>query len=359
MLRALLEAADGSSVLHELALGPFPARVVVDARVVKTVTAGPFQGEDALFRLLLGNRRGIRSRPAESVDIGVEPGLGTTTALLERFDKAARDLERAAARAGGFARVWAVRYLALRTLVVGLPDDVKRVVRLLDGTRDLRTLLAESPLPPSLSLRVVERLLQEGALERADLDAAKDAFSAAVEAPVAPAETPATTSAASTPDRSWLQERAARTVPPEMKPAEPASAEPVPMPPVPMTSLPTTAPTTAPPTTTTTPTPTTPTTTTTPPTTTPPTTTTNAEPVVLSKRRPTTSTAGSLHLPNTAPKVKPELSTWLGPEDEFFAAHDLDDVPVPVAAGWPAWTLAALVLVGAVVGAVVARACVS
>ena len=80
---------------------------------------------------------------------------------------------------------------------------------------------------------------------------------------------------------------------------------------------------------------------------------------MLSKRRPTTSTAGTAHLPRATPRLKPELSTWLGPEDEFFAAHVVDEVTAPVAAGWPAWTLAALVLVGAVVGAVVARACVS
>lgn len=300
--------------MHELVLGAWVARVVVDGSVVKAVSAGPFAGEDALFRLLLSPRRAVRTQSMPSV-AAIAGEVGAASSLLERFDGWLRDLEKSALRAGGFSRVWAVRYLALKTVLNGLPDEVKRVVRLLDGTRDLRTLIAESPLSAPLTLRVVERLLQQGTLERADLDVV-DSAPSVVDAEEKPVDKGA--------DRSWLDERVTRppttTAPPSTTPTPP-SEEPL------VLEAKKPAPT-------------------------PPPTTTPTQPA------PTT-VAGTSTLPASVPSPKkPELTTWLGPEDAFFDSHAPAAAAPSPASSWPPWTLAALVVVGALVGAVVARACV-
>ncbi len=353
MLRALLEATEtgNAPVLHELALGPFPARIIVDGLAVRSVSAGPFSGQDALFRLLLVKRRGVRSRPVPPGSAIVGEGVGSPRDLLENFDAHHQELERLAGRAGGFGRIWAVRFAALKGVLAGVPEDVKRVVRLLDGTRDLRTLLAESPLPAPLTVRVVERLLQQGALERADLESAdlESAGRGVVEArePSGPVTTA---------DRSWLDERVTR-------PPQPAA-------PTTNTTTNTTTTNTAAATSTATTLAAALATTTAPASTalaaptalvsTPPMTMataanpTPAEPVLLERKRAPATTLSTLP---TLPSPRPELQTWLGPEDEFFAR-----VPHRAAGGaasWPPWTLAALVIAGAVVGALVARACVA
>ena len=319
MLRALLEAAEGSSaaVVHELSLGAWTARVVVDGAVVRSVSAGPFSGEDALFRLLLSPRRAVRTQTGVAVarpspDTWAVAGeVGAAAALVERFDAWSRDLEKSAARVGGFSRRWAVRYLALKTVLAGLPEEVKRVVRLLDGTRDLRTLLAESPLSTPLTLRVVERLLQQGTLERADLNGDDDDSNDAGSAPSVVDDVAAVEAAGA--DRSWLDQRA--TAPPAPAPAV-VSEEP---------------------------------------------------PLMLeAKKKPPepaapepATVAGTSTLPTALPSPKkPELSKWLGPEDEFFDSHAPAAAKLEPTTSWPPWTLAALVLVGALVGALVARACI-
>ena len=321
MLRALLEAADGPAAVHELFLGPFSAVVVVAEGQVLSARAGPFVDEDALFRLLLLPRRPVRSqidppRPSSS-------SLGAASELLDRFDAFARDLSRQSARAGGLTRVWAVRFVALKAVLQGLPDDVKRVVRLLDGTRDLQTLIAESPLPPPLTLRVVERLLQRGALERADLAADHDDDAVSSAPQVVDDATTAPPRAAGA-DRSWLQER--------------ESLPPAPAPPEPTTETPTT--------TTTTTEPTSPTTTSPEP----------AEPLLLHRRGHALSAAS---LPGAIPAPRgargAELSAWLGPEDAFFE-REVPATVEPPPETWAPWTLVVIVVAGACIGAVLALA---
>ncbi|MDP2342032.1 MAG: hypothetical protein Q8O67_13825 [Deltaproteobacteria bacterium] len=302
MLRALLEAADGPAAVHELLLGPFSARVVVADGQVLSARAGPFVDDDALFRLLLVPRRPVRSQTMAVASSG--PPVGSAAELLERFGAFARDLERQSARAGGFSRVWAVRFVALKEVLNGLPDDVKRVVRLLDGTRDLRSLIAESPLAAPLTLRVVERLLQRGALERADLK------------PDLPEVVAADDGGSLTADRSWLQDRTSKA--PEPAPPVLIAAAVVSETPAPIAT----------------------------------TTTTPAAPLVLERRREP-AMAGALPGAIPAPRSPQgaELSAWLGPEDAFFAE------PTAAPAEPPAWdpsTLLLLIVAGMCIGAVIA-----
>jgi hypothetical protein len=315
MLRALLEAADGPPAVHELFLGPFSARIVVADGQVLSARAGPFVGDDALFRLLLVSRRPVRSQSMTVTT--TDAPVGGSIELLERFGAFARDLERLSARAGGFSRVWAVRFVALKEVLLGLPDDVKRVVRLLDGTRDLRNLIAESPLPPPLTLRVVEKLLQRGALERADLHAEGAEVRDAVVDGTAQA------------DRSWLGERASKAPEPATTTTTdpPAPAPPPDPDPAPATTTTTTA-------------------------------TTTTDPVVLEKRREHPPMPGALPgaIPGPRAPQGAELSAWLGPEDQFF--KESEALPPP-AETWAPWTLVVLVIAGAAVGAVLALAFVN
>ncbi len=367
MLRALLEAPAGPPAVHELFLGPFPAVVVVADGQVQAVRAGPFVGEDALLRLLLLSRRPVSTQhdaPSETA----ETPLGSTSELLVRFDLFAGDLQRQSTRAGGLSRVWAVRFLALKAVLQGLPDDVKRVVRLMDGTRDVQNLIAESPLPPPLTLRVVERLLQRGTLERADLGDDDDDDGAV------PAEPSAQTRAAPTEavsaDHSWLQERTSR--PPEpSRPVEaatlstPLTAKRTSTPTAPMRAVTTAATvqpattvaaTTAAPPLSATPRVATPRLSAVAATTAPTAELSDAvasEPVLLEKRRglPGRSLPDAIPVPRAQGGA--ELSAWLGPEDKFFEpSTPIEAEPLT----WAPWTLVIIVVAGAAIGAIVAMA---
>jgi hypothetical protein len=345
--------------VFELRLGAFPARVLVDGDQLVAASAGPFAGHDVLVRLLLVPDRAAAARPLAGAVPAVR--VGAVDDVLAAIDVEVAELSKKAERVGGLDRVWGVHFAALRTVMMdsaaersakSFPDDVKRVVRLVDGTRSIAALLAESPLPPPLTLRVVERLLALGVLERADVADGVDgvaavdvAGGAVVVDAAAVVDAPARARGA---DRSWLEQRTSLLPQPAPQPsASTPSTSTSTSAPAPSTTAPTaTEPTSAPETSTTAPT----------------AETSATEPLLLTPKAkpklPTTTpstVAGTPSLPLPLPPPKPELSAWLGPEDEFFQSHGEPAAPAPTS--WPPWLLFALVLAGAALGAVLARSC--
>lgn len=147
----------------DVVLGPWVGALhltegqIVDARV------GPFAGEAALWRMLLP----LAPR------ITVEPGRARTTAgamlgrpdaLLPRAAERIDLLERVAEKVGGLDRVWAIRFDALQARLETMPDGIHPVLRLLDGKRPVRQVVAECPVEDVLALRVLGKLLTEGVL---------------------------------------------------------------------------------------------------------------------------------------------------------------------------------------------------
>jgi hypothetical protein len=333
MLATLLEAgAPSPGVDLSLRLGPFRAQLSVCEHAVSDVVCGPFVGEDALFRLLLLPRRPVAQRKRLSRPDG--PVLGDVGSLLMRFVVFESELERGARHVGGLDRVWRIRFAALKTILENLPEDVKRVIRLCDGTRDVRHLCAEGPLSPLVTLRVLDKLLVAGVLVRADIldddDAGTDGIAA---------------------DRRWQQARettpptAATTTSPGM-PEAPAAAEAAasssassaPAEPLMLSTTKTTASTTT-------------------ATATATTATTTALDVVAQARQratPASMISGETALPRPTPRPSEDLQAWLGEEAAFFA----DAAPHgPKHTPWPLWQLGLLLVGGGVVGGLMAHAC--
>lgn len=343
MLAALIQAgAPSPGVDLQTHLGPFPVRMSLCDHGVWAVQAGPFSGQDALFRLLVLPRRPVSQRARTAPPTG--PALGEGQALLAGFEAFRSELLRAATHVGGSDRVWTIRFAALKTILDGLPEDVKRVVRLCDGTRDVLRLAAEGPLPPLVTLKVLDKLLSAGVLVRADLDDE-----------LVPTTTTTTTTddaddGGRGPDRRWQR---SRTSPPmagvgTLPPAAATTATTTPTP----STVPTTAPTTTPapaapapvsPVVLSTPAP--PETMPAPQAMTP----TEPAPVVLEQRR--LRAANDDALPRPAPKPRAELHAWLGDEEAFFESH------TPPPARWHVWQLAVLLVLGSAIGVVLARAC--
>lgn len=130
---------------------------VLDARL------GTTSGEPALWRMLL----------ADKTRIALEAGkpratsgavLGKPDALLDRFDERVLTLARVAEHLGGFERVWALRFDALANVLDDLPDAINPVLRLLDGKRSVRHVVAECGLDDMLALRILGKLLSQGVL---------------------------------------------------------------------------------------------------------------------------------------------------------------------------------------------------
>ncbi len=338
MLAALIQAgAPSPGVDLQTQLGPFPARMSLCDHGVWAVQAGPFSGQDALFRLLVLPRRPIAQRARTAPPTG--PSLGEGQALLAGFEAFRTELMRAASHVGGSDRVWTIRFAALKTILDGLPEDVKRVVRLCDGTRDVLRLAAEGPLPPLVTLKVLDKLLSAGVLVRADLD----------DELVSTIPTTDDDDGGRGPDRRWQRSRTSPpmagigTLPPTATTTTPTPS-----------TVPTATTTAAPaPTTTTVTAPTMPAPTTPAPSETMPApravTTTEPAPVILEQRR--LRAANDEALPRPAPKPRAELHAWLGDEEAFFESH------APPPSRWHVWQLAALLVLGSAIGVVLARAC--
>lgn len=147
----------------DVVLGPWVGALhltegqIVDARV------GPFSGEAALWRMLLPTSPRITVEPGRARATGGAM-LGRPDALLLRASERLALLERMADKVGGLERVWAIRFDALQVRLESMPDGIHPVLRLLDGKRDVRQVVAECPVDDVLALRVLGKLLSEGIL---------------------------------------------------------------------------------------------------------------------------------------------------------------------------------------------------
>jgi hypothetical protein len=148
----------------DMDLGPWRGSIhfaqgqVLDARI------GPFVGEPALWRMLLPHAGSPRIEPGRArASDGVV--LGQPAALVERFREREELLGRLAERVGGFSALWAVRFDVLRRRLDELPDAINPFLRLLDGRRTVRQVVAETPVEDVMALRILSRLLAMGVLE--------------------------------------------------------------------------------------------------------------------------------------------------------------------------------------------------
>jgi hypothetical protein len=373
MLAAILElGAPTPGVDITLAFGPFTATVVVCDDDVVSVTCGPHHGQDALFRLLMVKPKGLRQIRRElPPNRDLQRPIGSGVALLARFETFMEELRRSAAPLGGLERRWAIHFPALKSILAGLPEDVKRVVRLADGTRDVGRLVAESPLHSEVTLRVLSKLLSAGALLRADIDdeghvvaddndgdapsddgisadrrwqrsnssAVPSASSTSSPTPTAP---PATTAQTATTSPKAKVTTTATTATPETTPvmlpspqaraaAAAASTAASTAASASTASSSASAPVQA-----------------------SATKTAEETPITLDRHK----VAGAQALPKSPPKPAAELSAWLGDEHSFFDSDAQAQAPTRPSAAMgtsPWWQLAILLAVGAVIGVVVAR----
>ena len=170
-------------VLREKGQALFSGRIDVDTNglagvvhlsdgIVLEAKLGSAVGEPALWRMLLPDK------PRITMEAGKPRAtsgavLGNTDALLQRFDERLAVLERYAEKVGGFERVWAIRFDALAAVLEELPDAINPVLRLLDGKRSVRQVVAECPLDDMLALRILGKMLSVGILVLPDSEVAK------------------------------------------------------------------------------------------------------------------------------------------------------------------------------------------
>ncbi|MBI1946634.1 MAG: DUF4388 domain-containing protein [Deltaproteobacteria bacterium] len=300
---------------------------IVDARV------GPLSGEAALWRMLLPIAPRITVEPGRARATGGAM-LGRPDALLPRAAELLALLERLAEKVGGLARVWAIRFDALQARLETLPDGIHPVLRLLDGKRAVRQVVAECPVDDVLTLRVLAKLLSEGILVLPDAATPASGLEVIdVEGGLEEALT-AALAELSADDVELPAPAPPGASTPEVAPPVATSSEPPGPMPSPITE---------------------------PPASTPSSSSTSPAYTVRSggDRR---STAGGLPqhlaLPRPAPPVvsADELRAWLGVEEAFFSVPPVA-TPAPRATSLPWGLLAALAGVAVVVGVLLGRAC--
>jgi hypothetical protein len=174
MLRTMLQAGgdDVVGTVFECSVGAVPARVVVVGQQVITATFGSSApGLDALVRVFLVDPQQVQQRtaaPSLVSSLSGVPALGSVADVLVAVDAQIEQLRRDAAALGGMRGGVAVQLVLLGNQKDALPDDVQRLARLADGTRDVGTLLVESTLPPATALRALSKLVDLGIVARTD-----------------------------------------------------------------------------------------------------------------------------------------------------------------------------------------------
>lgn len=321
----------------DVVLGPWVGALhlsdgqIVDARV------GPFHGEAALWRMLLPSAPRITAEPGRAKATGGSV-LGRPDALLPRGRERLALLERLADKMGGLERVWAIRFDALQAQLEALPDGIHPVLRLLDGKRAVRQVVAECPVDDVLALRILGKLLGQGILVLPDTalpELSTDIID--VEGGLEEALTAALAELSA--DDIELPSRSASEAAPVLAPVVPASISgissepPGPMPPPPGSPS-------------------------------PPSAAAHAEPTAA-PFDPTPALTGGLAqhvaLPRPAPPVatSDELRAWLGAEEAFFSVPPtgLSSSEPPRAAPTPWVALSVLALVAVLVGVALGRGC--
>lgn len=293
---------------------------LVDARV------GSLSGEPALWRLLLPRAPRI-SAEAGRAKVSGGAVLGRPDALLPRARERLALLERLAEKVGGLERVWALRFDALQAQLLNLPDGIHPVLRLLDGKRDVRQVVAECPIDDVLALRILAKLLTQGILVLPDTTVPEPSQQIIdVEGGLEEALSAALAELSA--DDLELPERVAEE-PPPAEPAAPAPRAPLaslssePPGPMPAPAAPSPAGDAS----------------------TSPTAPAATEPPALPAA---TALAQHLALPRPVPPVATadELRAWLGMEEAFFSVPPVPAPSVPPRAAPLPW--AALTLLGVV-----------
>jgi CheY-like chemotaxis protein len=127
---------------------------------------GPLSGEAAFWRLMTWESGQFR---VEFGPVDREPRIeGGTEALLMEAMRRVDEISRSAEALPPLTTLLAVDFGALATRLAELPDEINGVVRAFDGKRPLKEALELSPLDDLSTLAVVQRLLGDGILYRAD-----------------------------------------------------------------------------------------------------------------------------------------------------------------------------------------------
>ncbi len=162
-----LDQSKKSAIVNCQRAGMGPGRLWVRDGQVIDAEVGALVGEPAVYRLLSWDVG------AYSVEVGIveherriDAEAVTQVLLMEgmrRIDEAARIAERLP-----MDGVFTVDHPALLQRLGDLPDEVNGVIRLFDGSRTIAEVMGLSPLEDLSSLAVVERLVAERVLQRAE-----------------------------------------------------------------------------------------------------------------------------------------------------------------------------------------------
>src|SRR5712671_4096257 len=137
------------------------ARVWVRDGQVVDADVDPLTGEAAFYRLLNWEAGSFRVEFGP-VDREARTEAGTQALLMEgvrRIDEMAR-----LAEALPLSTVLGVDFPALASQLADMPDELNGVLRLFDGRRSVREVLAESPLDDLSTMAAVQRLMGDGVL---------------------------------------------------------------------------------------------------------------------------------------------------------------------------------------------------
>jgi hypothetical protein len=145
-----------------LNLGPLEGTLTFEQGQVTAARLGDLSGRPAFFRAMAATAGAFTIKPARAGK--VHSSLGEVGELLDQVAKHDAEIRSLAGDVGGLDRVWSIRFAALKRVLNVLPDEINPLLRLLDGRRTVREVLAATTLDDVLVLRVMHRLLTMGVL---------------------------------------------------------------------------------------------------------------------------------------------------------------------------------------------------